>query len=63
LREAHIRGELGGYDKCINCPAARPRLPALLGSFLFDTQTVLKTVPFFERIAQLRNISIFETLK
>ncbi len=63
LREAHIRGKLDGYRACQNCPAARPRLPVTLGSFLINTHTVRKTIPFFERLAQIRNISVFETLK
>ena len=63
MREAHIRRDLQGYNACLNCPAARPRLPAMLGSFLINTHTVLKMVPFFERLAHLRNISVFETLK
>ena len=63
LREAHIRGDLRGYKACQNCPAARPKLPVTLGSFLINTHTVRKTIPFFERLAQLRNISVFETLK
>ena len=63
LREAHVRRDLRQYTLCQNCPAARPLLPIALGSFLINTQTVLKTVPFFERMARLRNISIFETLK
>lgn len=63
LREAHIRGHLDGYRACQNCPAARPRLPVTLGSFLINTHTVRKTIPFFERLAQIRNISVFETLK
>lgn len=63
LREAHIKGDLQNYSFCLNCPAARPRLPAIWGSFLINAHTVLKLVPFFERMAQLRNLSIFETLK
>jgi len=63
LREAHIRGDLRGYKACQNCPAARPKLPVTLGSFLINTHTVRKTIPFFERLAQLRNISVFEKLK
>jgi len=63
LRDAHIRGDLGGYKACQNCPAARPRLPVTVGSFLINTHTVRKTIPFFERLAQLRNISVFESLK
>jgi radical SAM protein with 4Fe4S-binding SPASM domain len=63
LREAHIKGDLTGYKACQNCPAARPRLPVILGSFLIDTHTVRKAIPFFERLAQLRNISVFETLR
>lgn len=63
LREAHIRGDLRDYPACQNCPAARPRLPVTLGSFLVNTHTVRKAIPFFERLAQLRNISVFETLK
>jgi len=63
LREAHILGDLRGYKACQNCPAARPRLPVMLGSFLINTHTVRKAIPFFERMAQLRNISVFETLK
>ncbi len=63
LREAHIRGDLSDYEACQNCPAARPKLPVTLGSFLINTHTVRKAIPFFERLAQLRNISVFETLK
>lgn len=63
MREAHVRGDLSAYSACMNCPAARPRLPAILGSYLINTHTVLKTVPFFERLAQIRRISVFETLK
>jgi radical SAM protein with 4Fe4S-binding SPASM domain len=63
LREAHVRGELGPYKVCQNCPAARPRLPVTLGSFLVNTHTVRRVIPFFERLAQIRNISVFETLK
>ena len=63
LREAHIRGDLTGFKACQNCPAARPRLPVILGSFLIDTHTVRKAIPFFERLAQLRSISVFETLR
>ncbi len=63
LRQAHIRGDLAEYKACQNCPAARPMLPVTLGSFLVNTHTVRKAIPFFERLAQLRNISVFETLK
>jgi radical SAM protein with 4Fe4S-binding SPASM domain len=63
LREAHLRGDLREYQACLNCPAARPHLPIALGSFLINTHTVWRTIPFFERMAQLRNISVFETLK
>jgi radical SAM protein with 4Fe4S-binding SPASM domain len=63
MREAHVRGDLHEYAACRNCPAARPRLPVTLASFLFNTHTVLKAVPFFERMAQIHNISVFETLK
>ena len=63
LREAHIRGDLRDYAACQNCPAARPRLPITLGSFLIPTPIVLKAIPFFERLAQIYNISVFETLK
>lgn len=63
LREAHIRGRFFEYEACRNCPAARPRLPVTLGSFLINTHTVRKAIPFFERLAQLRSISVFETLK
>ncbi len=63
LRQAHLRRDLSDYQACQNCPAARPRLPLTLASFLIGTPTVMKAVPFFERMAQLHNISIFETLK
>ena len=63
LREAHIKGDLTGYKACQNCPAARPMLPIALASFLINTHTVRKAIPFFERMAQIRNISVFETLK
>jgi radical SAM protein with 4Fe4S-binding SPASM domain len=63
LREAHVRGDLSAYKACQNCPAARPMLPVTLGSFLINTHTVRKVIPFFERLAQIRNISVFETLK
>jgi radical SAM protein with 4Fe4S-binding SPASM domain len=63
LREAHIHGDLRDYKTCQNCPAARPHLPVALGSFLINTPRVLKAVPFFERMARIHNISVFETLK
>lgn len=63
LRAAHIRGDLAPYPTCRNCPAARPRLAVTLGSFLINTHAVRKAIPFFERLAQLRNVSVFETLK
>jgi radical SAM protein with 4Fe4S-binding SPASM domain len=63
LREAHIRDDLSEYKACQNCPAARPKLAVTLGSFLINTHTVRKAIPFFERMAQIRNISVFETLK
>jgi radical SAM protein with 4Fe4S-binding SPASM domain len=63
LREAHLRGDLRNYSGCLKCPAARPRLPFALGSFLVNTHTIWKAIPFFERMAQLRSLSIFETLK
>ena len=63
IREAHISGDLTDYKACQNCPAARPKLPVTLGSFLINTHTVRKAIPFFERMAQIRNISVFETLK
>jgi len=63
LREAHLKGDLSGYRACQNCPAARPKLPVTLGSFLINTHTVRRAIPFFERMAQIRNISVFETLK
>ena len=63
LRNAHVQGDLTNYRACQNCPAARPKLPVMLGSFLINTHTVRKAIPFFERMAHLRNISVFETLK
>ena len=63
LREAHIRGDLGNYKACQNCPAARPMLLVTIGSFLINTHRVRKVIPFFERMAQIRRISVFETLK
>ncbi|MBM3790926.1 MAG: radical SAM protein [Acidobacteria bacterium] len=63
MRAAHVKGDLSAYKTCRNCPAARPRLPVTLGSFLVNTHTVRRAIPFFERLAQLRNISVFETLK
>jgi radical SAM protein with 4Fe4S-binding SPASM domain len=63
MREAHVRGDLRDYPVCRNCPAARPRLAITLGSFLINTHTAMKAVPFFERMAQILKIPIFETLK
>jgi radical SAM protein with 4Fe4S-binding SPASM domain len=63
LREAHIRHNLSEYGPCQNCPAARPRLAVTTASFMINTHTVRKAIPFFERLAQMRNISVFETLK
>ncbi len=63
LREAHIRGELSDYHACQNCPAARPMQAVTFASFLINTHTVRKAIPFFERMAQIRNISVFETLR
>jgi radical SAM protein with 4Fe4S-binding SPASM domain len=63
LRKAHISGDLSRFKACQNCPAARPRLPVAAASFLINTHTVRKAIPFFERLAQMRNVSVFETLK
>jgi radical SAM protein with 4Fe4S-binding SPASM domain len=63
LRQAHIQRDLSAYRACRNCPAARPRLAVAAASFLINTHTVRKAIPFFERLAQMRNISVFETLK
>jgi radical SAM protein with 4Fe4S-binding SPASM domain len=63
LRQAHIRGDLSQYRACRNCPAARPRQAIAAASFLINTHTLRKAIPFFERLAQMRNISVFETLK
>ena len=63
LREAHIAGDLTRYPACINCTAARPRRAVAAASFLINTHTVRKAIPFFERLAQMRNVSVFETLK
>lgn len=63
LRQAHIRGDLSRYRTCRTCPAARPRLAVAAASFLINTHTVRKAIPFFERMAQLRKISVFESLK
>ncbi len=63
LRKAHIRRDLGKYKACQSCPAARPKLSAIIGSFLINTRTVRKVIPFFERMAQVYRISVFETVK
>jgi radical SAM protein with 4Fe4S-binding SPASM domain len=63
LREAHLRGDLREFPSCLKCPAARPLLPVALGSFLVNAHTVWRTIPFFERMAQLRSLSVIETLK
>jgi radical SAM protein with 4Fe4S-binding SPASM domain len=63
LRQAHVRSDLSAYGACRNCPAARPRLAITAASFLINTHTVRKAIPFFERLAQMRSISVFETLK
>lgn len=63
LREAHVQGNLKSYKACQNCPAARPRYWMTLASFLVNTRRVLRAIPFFERMAQIRRISVFETLK
>jgi len=62
LRSAHIRGDLSQYEACRNCPAARPRLALAWGSFFFNMYTIRKAIPFFERLAQIRKVSIFETM-
>jgi radical SAM protein with 4Fe4S-binding SPASM domain len=63
MRKAHLKGDLQEFAVCRRCFAARPRLPLILGSFLINTHAVRKTIPFFERIAQLRRVSVFETLR
>jgi radical SAM protein with 4Fe4S-binding SPASM domain len=63
LRQAHIDGDLSRYRACRNCPAARPRPVVASASFLINTHAVRRAIPFFERLAQMRNISVFETLK
>lgn len=63
LRQAHIDGDLSRYKACRNCTAARPRPVVASASFLINTHAVRRAIPFFERLAQMRNISVFETLK
>jgi radical SAM protein with 4Fe4S-binding SPASM domain len=63
LREAHIAGDLSQYKACRNCPAARPKSLVTWASFLINMHTMRKVIPFFERMAQIRNVSVFENMK
>jgi radical SAM protein with 4Fe4S-binding SPASM domain len=63
LREAHVKRDLSCYPTCQNCPAARPKPAAVFGSFLINTHAARRVIPFFERMALIRNLSIFEALK
>jgi radical SAM protein with 4Fe4S-binding SPASM domain len=60
LRQAHIDGKIESYSECVNCHAPRPRLPFILGTFLVNSLAVRKWIPWFERLALLLKIPIFE---
>jgi radical SAM protein with 4Fe4S-binding SPASM domain len=51
LRKLHTHNEAGKDPQCASCPAARPKLPFVLGAMALRGTTVRKLVPVAERIA------------
>jgi hypothetical protein len=59
MREAHLKGDLSEYPKCINCHAPNPRLPLILGSFIVNTEKVREWIPRVEKLAFLYRLPLF----
>jgi len=51
LRTMHSQGRPADDDCCATCPAARPRLPLVLGAMALSGTTVRRLVPLAERVA------------
>ncbi len=60
MRTAHIRGDASAFPECVQCMAARPRLPLIIGSFLVDMFSVRKIIPVIERLNLLCRFGLFE---
>ncbi|MFT5433797.1 MAG: radical SAM protein with 4Fe4S-binding SPASM domain [Myxococcota bacterium] len=53
LRTLHVTGQAGRDSSCATCPAARPKLPFVLGAMALRGRTVRRLMPIAER-ASLR---------
>lgn len=62
LRAAHVDGDIDAYPDCVNCQAPKPRLPLILGSFVAGSLQVRWAVSFFERLAALRGVPVWEKI-
>ncbi len=59
MRQAHLDGDLSDYPDCQDCHAPNPRLPVILGSFMFDMFKVRKWIPKMEKMAVFYRIPLF----
>ncbi len=51
LRRLHVENRPGEHPQCAVCPAARPRLPFVVGAMALSGTTVRRLVPVAERVA------------
>ncbi|HIA01587.1 MAG TPA: radical SAM protein [Myxococcales bacterium] len=51
MRALHSEHRSGEHEHCKTCPAARPRLPLLLGAMALRGTTVRRLVPMVEKLA------------
>jgi radical SAM protein with 4Fe4S-binding SPASM domain len=60
MRRAHVDGDFAAVPECAGCQYPRPRLPLILGSFLFDPFLVGRLLPVVERLAFFRRLPFYE---
>ncbi len=60
MRRAHVEGDFSAVPECATCQYPRPRIPLILGSFLFDPFLVGRVIPFFEKLAFFRRLPLYE---
>ena len=59
IREAHLRGDLEGYDDCRDCHAPNPTLPVILGTFMIDMFKIRQWIPKMEKMAIFYRVPLF----
>ena len=52
LRTQHATGQAGLDPQCATCPAARPKLPFVLGAMALRGRTVRRLMPIAENIGR-----------